>query len=264
MKNNIKFSIIIPNYNKGQYIEKCLNSVINQTYKNIEIIFIDDGSTDNSLEIVKEYSNIKLLQTNRLQAGGARNLGIKNAIGDYVIFLDSDDYLTNDDVLEKLFNVINDEDVIFLNYTKDKFGDVKLIEEEKGSLEDRIEKTNLGCPTKCFKKEIVNDVYFPEKKRFEDIIFTLEALCKSKTYAYFEESFFTYRQVQNSNFTATIDESTILDIFEELLKIYRLCIKYPNHKTALMNRIKNDKLSLRLEILNKLILTGENTYRDYF
>lgn len=264
MKNDIKFSIIIPNYNKGIYIEECLNSVVNQTLKNIEIIFIDDGSNDNSLDIVKKYNNVKLLQTNRMQAGGARNLGIKNACGEYVIFLDSDDYLTDNTVLEKLSNLINNEDIIFLNYTKDKFGNISQIIEEKTSLEDKIEKTNLGCPTKCFKREIISDVYFPERKRFEDIIFTLEALCKSETYSYFEESFFTYRQVQNSNFTANIDESTILDILEELMKMYRLCIKYPKHKQALMNRIKKDKIALRLELLDKLIETGENNYRDYF
>ena len=264
MKNDIRFSIIIPNYNKGKYIEECLNSVVNQTLKNIEIIFIDDGSTDNSLEIIKKYNNVKLLQTNRLQAGGARNLGIKHAIGEYIIFLDSDDYLTSNIVLEKLSNFIKNEDIIFLNYTKNKFGTISEVIEEKTILDDRIEKTNLGCPTKCFKKEIINDIYFPEKKRFEDIIFTLEALCKSESYSYFEDSFFTYRQVQNSNYTATIDESTILDILDELMKMYRLCIKYPKHKTALMNRIKKDRLPLRLELLDKLIETGENNYRDYF
>ena len=264
MKNNIRFSIIIPNYNKGIYISECLDSVVNQTLKNIEIIFIDDGSTDNSLEIVKQYNNIKILETNRLQAGGARNLGIKHATGEYIIFLDSDDYLTDNTVLEKLSNLIKDEDVVFLNYTKDKFGDISLVEEEKTTLEDRIEKTNLGCPTKCFKREMIKDVYFPERKRFEDIIFTLEALCKVEKYSYFEDSFFTYRQVQNSNFTSVIDESTILDILEELMKMYRLCIKYPKHKKALMNRIKKDKLTLRLELLDKLIETGENNYRDYF
>ena len=264
MKNDIRFSIIIPNYNKGIYVEECLNSVVNQTLKNIEIIFIDDGSTDNSIDIVKKYSNIKLLQTNRLQAGGARNLGIKNASGEYIVFLDSDDYLTNNNVLEKLSNLIKDEDIIFLNYTKNKYGNISEVIEEKTTLEDRIEKTNLGCPTKCFKREIIKDVLFPERKRFEDIIFTLESLCKSKTYNYFEESFFTYRQIENSNYTATIDENTILDIFEELMKIYRLCVKYPEHKQSLMNRIKKDRLPLRLEILDKLIETGENNYRDYF
>lgn len=264
MMNNIRFSIIIPNYNKGIYVEECLNSVVNQTFKNIEIIFIDDGSTDNSVEIVNKYNNIKLLQTNRLQAGGARNLGIKNSIGEYIIFLDSDDYLTNHNVLENLSNHINNEDVIFLNYTKNKRGNISEVIEEKTNLEDKIEKTNLGCPTKCFKREIIKDVLFPERKRFEDIIFTLEALCKSKTYTYFEESFFTYRQIENSNYTANIDENTILDIFEELMKIYRLCVKYPEHKQPLMNRIKKDRLPLRLEILNKLIETGENNYREFF
>ena len=98
MKNNIKFSIIIPNYNKEEYVSDTLNSIFNQTYKNFEIIVIDDGSTDKSLEIIKNY-DIKLFTTNRKRAGGARNKGLDNATGDYIIFLYSYDYFTDNTVL---------------------------------------------------------------------------------------------------------------------------------------------------------------------
>ena len=110
-KEQIKFSIIIPNYNKEEYVRDTLDSVFNQTYKNIEVIVVDDGSTDNSINIINEY-NVKLLHTNRKRAGGARNIGIDNASGDYIIFLDSDDYFTNDQVIEKLASTINNQDLI--------------------------------------------------------------------------------------------------------------------------------------------------------
>lgn len=264
MKEEIRFSIIIPNYNKGEYIEECLKSVYNQTYKNYEVIVIDDGSTDNSLEEIKKFQIDMFLQTNRKQAGGARNLGIANAKGDYVVFLDSDDYLTNNKVLKNLANIINDEDVIFLNYTRDKFGEIIEYSEKTESLDEKIETTNLGCPTKCFKKELIKDVLFSEEKRFEDICFVLEALCKAKTHTYFRESFFTYRQVRQSNYTSPMDANGMLDMLYEFVKMYRLCVKYPDRKESLMKRIKKDRLALRLEVLDHLIETGENKYREFF
>ena len=265
MKNNIKFTFIVPNYNKGIYIEECLASIYNQTYNNYEVIVIDDGSTDNSVEEINKFSIDKFLVTNRRQAGGARNEGLKYAAGDYIIFLDSDDYLTNNKVLEKLSNLINDEDIIFLNFTKDNFGKIQEMIENEEPISVKIEKTNLlGCPTKCFKRELIKELVFPENKRYEDIIFTLEALCKTQNYTYFKESFFTYRKVPNSNATSPLLEEAQLDILEEIIRIYRLCVKYPNHKNSLINRIKGDKIPLRLDILNTLIETGENKYKDYF
>ena len=248
-----RFSVIIPNYNKGIYIDCCINSVLNQTFKDYEIIFIDDGSSDNSLDVVSKY-DINIYKTNRLQAGGARNLGISKSNGEYIVFLDSDDYLTNEYVLEKLNNLINGEDIIFLNYTKDNFGEIVEVIEPIEDISLKIEHMkNLGCPTKCFKRDLIKDIRFPECKRFEDIIFTLEATCRAKSYTYFTDSFFTYRRVLNSNASSLIDLNVSIDILEELLKIYRLAVKYPKYSVNLLNRILNDKLNDRLDNLNSLI-----------
>lgn len=264
MNNNLKFSIIIPNYNKEEYIKDCLESIFSQSYKNYEVIVIDDESTDNSLDVIKKF-DIKLFHTNRKRAGGARNKGIENATGDYLIFLDSDDYFTNNTVLEKLAKSINNEDIIFLNYTRDDFGKTNIVKEEKEDISIKIEKTrNLGCPTKCFKKELLEDIRFPESKRYEDINFALEAMCKANTYTFFEESFFTYRKVPTSNTTTEISSEAMIDILEELIKMYRLCTKYPKYKINILNRIKKDKLSTRLDILNHLIEFDENKFYDYF
>lgn len=264
MENKNRFSIIIPNYNKEEYVRETLESIFNQTYKNFEVIVVDDGSTDKSIEIIKEF-DIKLFHTNRKRAGGARNVGIDNATSDYIIFLDSDDYFTNNTVLERLNNLINGEDMIFLNYTKDKFGEVMIIKEEKEDISVKIENTkNLGCPTKCFKRELLEGIRFPEAKRYEDINFALEAMCKATSFAYFEDSFFTYRKVPTSNTTTEITGDAMIDILEELVKMYRLCTKYPQYKLNILNRIKRDKLNTRLDILNHLIEFDENKFFDYF
>lgn len=264
MKKQYKFSIIIPNYNKEEYVRETLDSIFNQTYKNIEVIVVDDGSTDKSIEIINEF-DVKLFHTNRKRAGGARNVGLDNATGDYILFLDSDDYFTDNTVLEKLNNLINDEDIIFLNYTKDKFGEVTIIKEEKEDISVKIENTkNLGCPTKCFKREILEGIRFPEAKRYEDINFALEAMCKAQSFAYFEDSFFTYRKVPTSNTTTEITGDAMIDILEELVKMYRLCTKYPQYKLNILNRIKRDKLNTRLDLLNHLIEFDENKFFEYF
>lgn len=106
-----KFSIIIPVYNVEKYIKKCLDSVVNQTVKDYEVILINDGSTDNSMEIAKKYSFKTINQKNQGQSA-ARNHGIKEAKGDYIVFLDSDDTIEKD-YLEKIEESLKDKpDVI--------------------------------------------------------------------------------------------------------------------------------------------------------
>ena len=116
-------SVIIPVYNVEKYLSQCLDSVINQTYKNLEIICVDDSSTDNSLEILKEYAQkdtrIKIIKNEKnLGLGLTRNEGVKVAKGEYIHFLDSDDWM-NLNAYEKLFDTvkkINFPDVITFSY----------------------------------------------------------------------------------------------------------------------------------------------------
>ena len=245
----VKFSIIIPNYNKEPYIKECLDSVFKQKFKDYEVIFIDDASTDASLDIVKNYP-VKILKTPHLQAGGARNLGLEAANGEYIVFLD---------------NLIIDEDIIILNYIKNENGNLTLKKEPYKTLKEIIaNSTHLGVPTKCFKRNLIENLKFPIKQRFEDMVFTLEAMCKSEKIAILEEPFFVYRKVPNSNVTKEIDLETMLLIYKELLNIYPLCIKYPKYKNELLIRLKKDKLDKRLEIIETLVTTGENHFREYF
>ncbi len=250
---NIRFSIIVPNYNKGEYIHECLDSIINQNFKNYEIIVIDDGSSDNSLDEIKKY-DVRFYHTNRLQAGGARNMGMEKANGQYIIFLDSDDYLNNENVLKELDNLIEDEDLIFFNYVMDKYGDVSTVLDVDGDISSRIEKSRfLGAPTKCFKKSLIEDMTFPECQRYEDMIFTIEAMCRCSKYKYMDKPFFTYRKVIDSNSTAKIDMNSMVSVMNELLKIYKLCIKYPKYKDCLLGRLKHDKLDKRIQIMNYML-----------
>ena len=114
MENNIKFSIIVPVYNVEKYIKKCIDSILNQTYKNYEIIIINDGSTDNSSKIINNYKKnkkIKIITQKNKGLSAARNKGIKLATGDYILFIDSDDYI-DENLLLILNKKITNEDLI--------------------------------------------------------------------------------------------------------------------------------------------------------
>ncbi len=115
----MKYSIIIPVYNTKKYLKRCIDSIINQDYQNYEIIIINDGSPDNSEEILKNYKNnpkIKIIKQTNHGLSYSRNVGIKKSKGDYIIFLDSDDFIESD-LLKILNENINDEDMFKFSYS---------------------------------------------------------------------------------------------------------------------------------------------------
>ena len=106
-----KFSIIIPVYNVEKYLKKCLDSVFNQTYKDYEVIVVNDGTKDNSMDIVKDYA-VKVINQKNQGLSAARNAGVKKATGDYLIFLDSDDYWEKGLLKELSKSLKNNPDLI--------------------------------------------------------------------------------------------------------------------------------------------------------
>ena len=111
---NKKVSIIIPVYNAEKFLDKCIESLQNQTYKNLEFVFVDDGSKDNSVNILKKYAKkdkrIKIIRQKNAGPGPARNNGMKQSTGDYLTFVDSDDTI-NPDYIEQLMTHIKDNDM---------------------------------------------------------------------------------------------------------------------------------------------------------
>ena len=115
VENNVKVSIIIPVYNVEKYLRECLDSALNQTLKEIEIICVNDGSTDSSVDILKEYSlkysRVKIISKKNSGYGNTMNVGIKAAQGEYINFLESDD-LIEADMLETLYNIAQKDEEI--------------------------------------------------------------------------------------------------------------------------------------------------------
>lgn len=206
-------SIIIPVYNVEKYLEKCVESVINQTYKNIEIILVDDGSTDNSGKICDELSKkderIKLIHKTNGGLSDARNAGLKIAKGNYIGFVDSDDYI-KEDMFETLYN-LNEEhssDISIVSYYELYNGKIISVRDTKELTEyNNIEamkellidtKIQSYAWNKLFKKELFDGLEFPTNKNFEDIATTLLLFEKAEKIVLLEEPKYYYARRDNS------------------------------------------------------------------
>ena len=190
----MKFSIIIPSYNAERWIVKCLESVLNQTYKNFEIILVDDMSSDNTValakKILKRPHKIIQLKSKRLN-GGTRNEGINHASGDYIINIDSDDWLYCDKVLEELKDFIeenNNPDVVYTNFAMINNNSVEKVYLSVYDDTDLIKNPFAASWLKVVKKELYVKYPFPEGTLFEDRIQNYEMICLGKpTYKQFNK-----------------------------------------------------------------------------
>lgn len=206
-----KVSVIMPVYNTEQYLNRCLDSLLSQTLKDIEIICVDDGSTDRSLEILKKYASIdnriKIIQKENSGVGDSGNKGLDEAKGEYVCFVDSDDWI-DIDFLEKLFFRASRDN---LDWVK---GNV-LLEYSKSSLLSRLHKEvyhqlELGKHIACclfrdwwsilYKKEIIEkyNLKFTNHHLAEDTLFLISYLCYAEKFALVDETYYHYFQRPNS------------------------------------------------------------------
>lgn len=186
----MRFSIVIPNYNSEKWIKKLLDSIKVQTYKNYEIVIVDDMSTDKSVEIITEYmaDNPTILiglyvSDKKLYNGGTRNVGVEYAEGDYIVFADCDDWFYSERGLEELSNVIdanNNPDLIRLPYHFKIKGEGDVPLKEK-TLEELTHSIFVAPWTKCVKRELF--VPFPENTLIEDVSQHIAQLDVVETYA---------------------------------------------------------------------------------
>lgn len=247
-------SIIIPIYNVQKYLKKCLDSVINQKYKNLEIILINDGSTDNSLDIAINYKNkdkrIKLFSQTNQGLSAARNTGLKNATGKYITFVDSDDYITPDYVSYMY-------DLLKRNNFKSSLAICSLMNifEKSGkqvNMGNGLECTLSG--KECIKKmcyqdlvdtcayaklgsrELYKNFSFPTGKVFEDIGTTYKLFEKCKTVECgFKPKYYYY--IRSNSITTRKFDNSKLNLIEMTDKMAKDVIQfYPDLSKAVLRR----------------------------
>lgn len=193
---NELISVIINVYNCEKYIDKCLKSVIDQTYKNLEIIIVNDGSTDNTLEIVKKYKDgrIRIINQENMGLSLSRNVGIDNAHGEWLFFVDADDFVTND-VIEYLYDIAKKNNVLLSACkTLDIYNyDYTLYQEPEElkllSAREMIKKIFLQLDrtgtiwNKLMKKELFNDIRF-EARIINDVVVIYKLYLQAETIAF--------------------------------------------------------------------------------
>lgn len=191
---NPKVSIIVPVYNSANFLSKCLMSLVRQTLKNIEIIIVNDGSTDSSLSIIelfeKHDKRFRVFTQDNQKQGAARNNGLKNAQGEYISFIDSDDWIDST-YCEMMYNsaIKFDADIVCSNMIKHKNSKQKYNVKYKfvKIATDTDSKVKLCCDKKqrffyvmnrLYKKSFLlnNEIYFREKSFYEDVVFSAKAI----------------------------------------------------------------------------------------
>lgn len=268
----MKVSIIVPIYNSEKYLKRCLESIINQTLKDIQIILINDGSTDNSINICREYEKVDkriiLLDKNNEGVSIARNKGIEIATGEYLYFIDSDDYIELN-TMEDMYNIAKESnaDIILFNYYwgNDNLSITNLPKNrllEGDELRQILSKSNTNyilpfSVRNIFKNNIIQkNIRFKKNLKYgEDSLYNLESYINAKSMYCSNKAFYHYMPNDDSVMSAKNKKSDMLlylsNLYDEKLKLYE---KYE------LDDFKEDLYNYTIQ--HTLIILIDNTLKN--
>lgn len=256
-------SVIIPIYNAEKYISKMMKALSKQTYSNIEIILVDDGSKDSSFQICEKYaSELSRVQAFRKENGGAasaRNYGFRKSKGKYITFVDADDWIT-EDYIEFLYDLMvdNEADISICGYKKcfqypvifeNKHNPVRIFtaEEALENLLYRRNLTNSPC-LKLLKREMFEEFMFPEGMLYEDLAVVYQWLGASRRIVYSPDVKYYYFQRQGSSMHSSFNRKKWdLIRISEIIRKY-ICQKYPMLEAGANSRLFISSLQMVREV----------------
>lgn len=235
--SDVLVSFIIPVYNTAEYLRQCLNSILVQTYTNIEIIIVDDGSTDRSPYICDEYAkkDSRIVAYHKKNGGlsDARNFGLNHAKGDYIVFLDSDDFWAKDSCLSELIKILNDSPCCeFVGFNMSYYFQESGIYKKWIAYDDTVsgDQTRddkicwmvhsgtmpMSACSKIIKKSFLEreHIRFKEGIFSEDIPWFLEVLNKCENFKLVNEYIYVYRQGVKNSITSTFNTKKFQDLFD--------------------------------------------------
>lgn len=256
-------TVIVNVYNREKFIRKCLDSIINQTYKNLEILIINDGSTDNTLKICESYKDrrIRIITTENLGLSLSRNIGIDNASGIYLYFVDSDDFIEND-TIEYLYSLCKKYNADFSTCNPLTIFDYNFkIEKQKENIEilnstEMLKRVLLlenmagTIWNKLIKKELFHDIRF-ENRIINDVVVTYKVVIKSGKIIYSNQKKYYYLKHSDAvsiDGYKNLDRS--IDFYNAILQ------RYYNLKKIYPNFIENDIAVLK-SILKLYLVENE-------
>lgn len=270
-----KVSVIIPVYKVEKYLKRCLESVVNQTYKNIEIILVNDGSPDKCGEICDAYaridSRIKVIHKENGGLSSARNAALDIVSGEYIMFVDSDDWISEDS-LEQLYEYIDaDYDIINFKLSFVKENSKELVEMHNDikdgyecDLLTYIDKLFLGelnffiC-NKLYKKDLFNEVRFPDGRNYEDLATIYKLYFKAKKIIVTDHTLYYY-WLGNSN--SITSNSTVKNMTDYLLSTKEIYEVNKNYLQINNRDFSNVDTWYKMMIIQLLINYTKSTYKD--
>lgn len=273
----LKVSIIIPVYNVEKYLEKCLSSIYSLNLEDKEVILINDGSTDSSIDILKKFKNkypdkTKIITQKNQGLSEARNVGIKNSNGEYILFIDSDDFIDPIETEEFLkFGLEKKVDVLIGNY-KEYYDGKNIIDRKFYKMSKDIEKEGIfyienGFKNKCFTVSVwdkfynrnfllKNNLFFEKGLLHEDALFIPIVFFYAKKVRCYNKKFYFYRKNNSSSIMNTLSKKN----YEHLLYIVNRLIDFKNER-KLENKYCN-RLILGIYIV--ILRKGKYINKDTF
>ena len=284
-----KVSVIIPVYNVEEYLRQCLDSVINQTLKEIEIICVDDGSTDSSLEILKEYAEkdkrITVITQKNSGVGYSRNLGIKISKGTFISFIDPDDYYPDTHTLLEMYKAAIKYNVKICGGSLIIFDNQKNVTIHKKNEFDYFTKNKL-CSYKDFQYDYgfqryiyqrnfiqQNNIYFPNYRRFQDPPFMIKAFAEAEQFYALKSYVYSYRfNYKKINWTEEkvfhllngLRDNLSMSQKYDLDKLYSLTMNRLNkeYKKIIMEQYSERIQNIKNEIMNICLNYAHNKYKN--
>lgn len=286
----IKISVIVPIYNIENYLDRCLRSLINQTYKNIEIILINDGSKDSSLKICEKYKKtderIQIITQTNKGLSEARNTGIKYAQGDYISFVDGDDWL-NRDCFENCIKFLdNSVDILMFSYIREygnksvptlvfensylewkgKEIETGLIRRLIGPVGEELERPNRmedlnPVWNKIYKSDILKEKKFVDTKIIgtEDLWFNLTAFSEAQKIIFIKDFYYHYNKENGSSLTRKYNQNLFIG-WKTLYSYIRLYINEQNLNRKIYSDALNNRIIINLLALSRNVVISDLKY----
>lgn len=266
----VKVSVIVPVYNVAKYLKHCLESILNQSFKDFEVICVNDGSTDNSLEILQQYAQkdkrVKIINQTNKGLSDARNAALNIAEGEFIAFADSDDYYAPN-FLELLLKVQKDTntDIVGCDFQKiykstDTLKPVLVVHPKpyKDALQVLLHKNNFihfNVWNKLYKRSVIGDIRFVSHIYYEDWVFNCCIFEQARGFAWIKEKLYAYRMSNGSIMRSDFNEKKLQDYVTGIREVYTYFVANAPEK---WEKIRQTRISRTVKMMMNSALRTKN------